>query len=219
MGKQWVKQQIRHDEMQGALSQGLRWTSQNRQKAGLTAGAAAAALLVGGIFFYGRNARQNAAWDRLSVAQALAYSGNPDNAAKQASELAAEYPGTPAAGYAALFAGDVLFQRGQHQEAAAQYAKILQQGEPKILLPLAQGNTALALEAAGQCRQAVGAVETYLQSYSDHYLAPQVHASLARCQEVLGQAEQAKATLQKIQLQYPDTSWAAWAKGKLSPPR
>lgn len=219
MGKQWVKQVVRHDEMQTALSNSIRWTSANRQTAGLTVGGVAAVLLFGGLFLYSRTARENAAWDKLSVTQALAYSGNPEGSATQAAQLAVELPGTEAAGYASLFAGDVMFQRGKFTETVAHYAKILEKGKPASLLPMAQGNTALAYEAAGQYKEAAAAAETYLQNYPDHYLAPQVQSCLARSQEALGQKEQAAATMKKIQLQYPDTSWSAWAQAHLNPPK
>lgn len=217
MGKQWVREQIRHDEVQEAAFKGAHWLSKNRTNAGIVAGAVAALLLGSGLFLYSRNARENAAWEKLALAQAQFYSGNAEAAAKQASEAGAEFAGTSAAAYSLLFAGDVHYIRSAFQQSAAEYAKVLAQGKPEPALPLAQGGTALALEADLKFQQAAAAADAYLQAYPDHFLAPQVHAVLARCQMALGQAEAARASLQKIALQYPETSWAAWAKTKLSP--
>ncbi len=218
MGKQWVKQQIKHDEMHQALDHGVRWTSANRQKAGIIAGSVAAVLLLGGLFLYSAQSKQNAAWERLSMAQVYAYSGQAEASIKQIQELTAEYPAAKATGYALLFAGDVLFQGGRYKEAVESYAKLLAQDEPKALLPLALGGTVISQEAAGQCPQARESAERFLQAYADHFLAPQVQGSIARCQEASGSADQAKTTWQKIALQYPESAWAAEAQARLQPP-
>ena len=60
--------------------------------------------------------------------------------------------------------------------------------------------------------------ERFLGAYAEHFLAPQVHVSLARCETTLGQRDTAKATLQKIALQYPESSWATWAQERLKAP-
>lgn len=217
MGKQWVREQVRHDEVQEAVYGTVTWVSRNRQTVGLVVGGIAVVLMAAGFFLYSKHSRENAAWDRLSLAQAQFYSGNADAAAKQAAETAAEFAGTDAGAYAQIFAGDVHFIRGRYQESVDEYAKALAAGSPASVLPLAQGGTVLAYEAAGKCQQAIGAAETFLQTDPEHFLAPQVHASLARCQLALNQTEQARSTLQKISLQYPETSWDAWAKSKLQP--
>jgi tetratricopeptide (TPR) repeat protein len=217
MGKQWVREQVRHDEVQEAAFKGAHWLKQNRTNAGIGAGVVAALLLGTGFFLYSRNARENAAWEKLALAQAQFYSGNVEIAAKQATEAGDEFAGTSGGAYALLFAGDVHFIRSNFQQSVAEYAKVLAQARPEAALPLAQGGTALAYEADGKCPQAAGAADAYLQSYPDHFLAPQVHAALARCQLTQGQAEAARASLQKISLQYPETSWASWAQGKLNP--
>jgi tetratricopeptide (TPR) repeat protein len=219
MGKQWVREQVRHDEVQEAALKGAHWLQQNRAKVGVGAGVLAAVLLGTGLFLYSRNARDNAAWERLALAQSQFYSGNPDAAAAQAAETAAEFPGTKAAAFSLLFAGDVQFIRGNYKQSLEEYAKVLGQGAPEGAMPMAQGGTALAYEASGQWQQAQAAADSFLQTYPDHFLAPQVHAALARSQAALGQADAARATYQKISLQYPETSWAAWAQSKLSPPK
>lgn len=217
MGKQWVREQIRHDEIQEAAVKGAHWLQQNRTNAGIAAGLIAALLLGSGLFLYSRNARENAAWEKLSLAQAQFYAGNAEAAAKQAAEAGEEFAGTRGGAYALLFAADVHFIRSNYQQSVAEYAKVLGQGRPESALPLAQGGTALAYEADAKCQQSAAAADAYLQTFPDHFLAPQVHAALARCQLALGQAEAARSSLQKISLQYPETSWAAWAKAKLEP--
>lgn len=215
MGKHWVREQVRHDEMQEAVGGGIHWVADNRRQAGIIVGVIGAVSIITALFLYGRQSRENAAWDRLSVAQAIFYGGNAEAALSQAGQVAEEQTGTTGASYAGLFAGDVHFLKGNYKESAAQYAKLLEQGPKPAVLPLAQASQALAFEAGGQYQQGVSAAEAFLGTYSDHFLAPQVHASLARCQEAMGQKELFKATLQKISLQYPDSTFAGWAQARL----
>jgi tetratricopeptide (TPR) repeat protein len=215
MGKQWVRAQVRKDEMAETVNRGLRWVTENRQTAGIGVGVIIGVLLLGGLFLYSYHAKQNAAWDGLSMANALAYSGQADAALKKVDEINAAYPGTPASGYGLLFAGELLFHKDRFAESEKYYTQLVERGQPQALQPLALGGLALAQESAGKYSEAVQSEEKFLGAYPEHFLAPQVHASLARCETALGQKDTVKATLQKIALQYPDTSWAAWAQGQL----
>ncbi|MBI5243495.1 MAG: tetratricopeptide repeat protein, partial [Elusimicrobia bacterium] len=172
-------------------------------------------LLVAGIFLYSHRAKQNAAWDELSVANGMAYAGQTDAALKKVEEINAAYPGAAASGYGLLFAGDLLFHRDRYADSVKYYQQLVDRGQPQVLQPFALCGLALAQEAAKQCGEAVKTEERFLGAFPDHFLAPQVHVSLARCEEALGQRDTAKATLQKISLQYPETSWAAWAQERL----
>lgn len=216
MAKQWVKQQLHRNELQDVVDKGLRWSLNNKQTA-LTAGGGllAALLLLGGGLYHRRN-QQAAAWERLSLAQYSAYSGQLDAALKQIDELKMEHPGSQAAAFALLFAGDIQYRQGLYKEAVGSYSGILESGDAKFLQPLALANTAMSQEAASEFNQAIATDQRFLDAYSDHFMAPQVHASVARCQHALGQLDQAKVTYQKITLQYPDTPWARWAQERLS---
>ncbi|MDD5658137.1 MAG: tetratricopeptide repeat protein [Elusimicrobia bacterium] len=215
MGKQWVRAQVKRNEMQEAVDRGLRWAADNRQTAGVGAGVIAAVLLFAGLFLYSHRAKQSAAWEELSLANGLAYAGQVDAALKKVDDLNAAYTGTPASGFGLLFAGDLLFHRDRFADSVKYYQQLADRGQPQALLPLALGGMALAQESASQCAEAVKTEERFLGAYPDHFLAPQVHASMARCEEAMGQKDTAKATLQKIALQYPETSWAAWAQEQL----
>jgi len=215
MGKQWVRAQVKRNEMQETVDRGLCWVRDNRQTAGIGAGVIAGVLLLGGLFLYNHRTKQNAAWDDLSWANGLAYSGHTEAALKKVDELRAAYPGTTASGYGLLFVGDLLFHRGSFADSVKYYQQLVDRGQPLVLQPFALGGLALAQEAAGQCAEAVKTEGSFLGAYPDHFLAPQVHAALARCETALGQKDTAKATLQKIALQYPETSWAAWAQERL----
>ena len=173
------------------------------------------ALLILGGGLYHRRSQQAAAWERLSLAQYSAYSGQLDAALKQINDLKMDHAGSPAAAFGLLFAGDIQYRQGLYKEAVATYSGILE-SDAKFILPLALANTAMSQEAAGEFNQALVTDQRFLETYSDHFMAPQVHASIARCQQALGQMDQAKVTYQKITLQYPDTPWARWAQERLA---
>ena len=217
MGKQWVKAEIKRNEIQVAVDKTLLWVKENRQAASITAGAAAVAMLAAGLFLYHSRSIKDEAWSRLGLAQDLAGAGRADLALRQIQELTSVYPNTDAAGFGLLLAGDILYPQGQYKEAIGNYQKVLERGTPKALQPIAMGDIGLCLEASGLCQQAVENDGKFLEAYPDHFLAPQVHSSMARCLQVLGQTEQAKAAYQKIALQYPQTVWAQWAQDRLQP--
>lgn len=216
MAKQWVKQQLHRNELQDVVDKGLIWTLKNRQTALMAGGVLLAAILILGGALYHRRSQQAAAWERLSLAQYSAYSGQLDAALKQINELKTDHTGSKAAAFGLLFAGDIQYRQGLYKEAVGSYSSILESGDAKFLQPLALANTAMAQEAAADFNQAIATDQRFLDSYSDHFMAPQVYASLARCQQALGQLDQTKVTYQKITLQYPDTPWARWAQERLS---
>ncbi len=215
MSKQWVRHQVRRNELQDAVDGGLIWITANRQIAG-GAVLALVALVLGGIFLAHRSrGKQEEAWNRLSMAQAYAYGGRPADAITQIGELSRDFSATKASGYARLFAGDLQYRLGSYKEAVDSYAPLLEGGNSKELAPLALAGTVAAQEAAGQAAEAAGTAQRFLDSSPDHFLAPQVHTALARNLLASGQAEQAKVTWQKITLQYPETPWAGLAQARL----
>jgi TolA-binding protein len=215
MGKQWVRQEVKRNELQELVDSAAVWISRNQQMAASIAGGIAVVVIAICLLVYKSRSAQSASWDRLALAEDTAYAGQLESSLQQIKDLTTQYPNSQAAAYALLFEGDILYPRGQYKEALDAYNKVLENSEPKVLQPLALGDSAVTQEAAGQCPQAIQTAQHFLELYPDHYLAPQVHASLARCLAVGGQADQARTAYQKITLQYPDTSWAAWAKARL----
>lgn len=215
MGKQWVRQQVRHDELHDVIDKAILWAASNRQKTIAAVGIVTAVVLVASLAAYHTRSNRADAWERLGLAQSLAYGGRADAASDQLKKLEAEHPSSDAAGFGTVFAGDLQYQQGQYKEAAAKYTAVLERGQPKTLQPVALSDLALSQEAAGQYQAAVQTAQRLLEGYPEHFLAPQAHACLARCLQASGHADQAKAAYQKIALQYPDTTWAAWAQSRL----
>lgn len=214
MGKQWVRQQVKRNEIQDVIDSAVRWIGNNRQTAAITVGVTALAIVVLSLILYRSHAVKQEAWSRLSLAQSYAYLGKTDEALQQLRKLSQNYGHTNASGFASLFAGDVHFRQGQYQEAVAAYARVLELG-PAAIQPFALSNTAASYEAAGKFDQAVTHSRSFLDANADHFLAPHAHSILARSLGYLGKKQEERTALQKITLQYPNTPWANWAKDSM----
>ncbi|MBI5208901.1 MAG: tetratricopeptide repeat protein [Elusimicrobia bacterium] len=215
MGKQWAKQQIRRNELQESVEKTITWVAANREKVLLASAGLVAAVLTAGLLVYRGQAVKSDAWDKLSMAQAYAFSGRAEESLKQLADIAKDSPGADASGFAAMFEGDILYRRASYKEAVTAYSKIIERGTPKTLQPFALADIGISQESAGAFADAAATSRRFLETYPDHFLAPQVSASLARCQEELKEATEARATYQRISLQYPETAWAGWASAKL----
>jgi len=212
MGKRWAREQAKTNELASAVEQAGMWLRLHPQTAvwGVI-GAAAAVLLAAALI--NRNLKlQEETWSQLGIAQSYAYAGQPGPALEQLKNLSAAHPGSSAAGYGVLLAGDILFQQNRFDESLKTYQSLLDNPGDPGLIPLAMAGLSLSHEAKGDCQSAKGITESYLAQYEDHFMAPQVHASLARCLTILGQGDKAKATYERIEFLYPDTYWAQWAK-------
>src|SRR5258706_1912553 len=105
-------------------------------KTALGAGAAVLAIaLAAGLAVHKHFQEREAAWEKLAIAQSLAYQGQDGAALEQIKTLEAGFEKTPAAGFGLLFAGDALYQKGKYQEASEFYKKTLDRGAPQSLLP------------------------------------------------------------------------------------
>jgi hypothetical protein len=71
-----AKSEVKRDELRDALTQTLDWLILRRREAGLALGAVVILGLIVALFLYGRHSRQNAAWNKLSLAELYAYSGD-----------------------------------------------------------------------------------------------------------------------------------------------
>ncbi|HAH06608.1 MAG TPA: hypothetical protein DCM05_08795 [Elusimicrobia bacterium] len=215
MGKGWARQEAKTNEIAELLERAALWVKFHQQVAIWSGTALLAALVIAGTLAYRQVTGREESWSKFALAQSLAYSGRPDQAAELVKKLAEEHPGTLAAGHGALLGGDILFQQGKYDEAAAAFRALAERTSDKTLLPLALADTGLSLESGGKCPDAVSTEQTFLDSYQDHFLAPQVHASMARCLTTLGDKEKAKAAYERIVFLYPDSYWSEWAKNKL----
>ncbi len=213
--KHWSKQsEAARDEFKDAVEETVDWLIVNRRPAGWTLLGVVAAGLLGAAVIYGRRARADAAWNKLSEAELLAYSGRPQDAEAALTQLESAGGSPAAAGLGRLLEGDLLYPRGEYDKALAAYQDAAEQS-PDALKPFAEADKVMTLEAAGKNAECASAAQSFLDAHPDHLLAAQVRASQARCQLAAGQTDAAEATLQKIALEYRGTPWGDWAAGRL----
>lgn len=216
--KHWASRQAaKQDEVRDFFGRGLDLALKHRKEVGLAAGAVAVIGVAAGVFVYSRSARENEAWDKLSMAEAYSYYGRPKEASDTLAELIEQRASRAAAGLAGLMQGELKQAKGEHGEALDSFSRAADTA-PEPLKPFAASERVSALEIAGKSAECAAAAQAFLDANPDHFLAPQVHEVMARCQFAAGQPDAARATWQKISLQYPDTPWAARANARLQPP-
>lgn len=216
--KHWAtKQASKQDEVRDFVGKGLDLALKHRNEVGMGLGAVAVIGLLIGFFIYSRNANENEAWDKLSMAEAYSYYGRPKEAADAFAELAAQNASPAAAVLAGMMQGELKQANGEHDAALASFTHAAEVA-PEPLKPFAVAQKISALEAAGKPAECVAAAQTFLDTNADHFLGPQVQEAMARCQLAAGQGDAARATWQKISLQYADTPWALRANARLQPP-
>ena len=215
MGKQWARQELKRNELADRVENVAITVQANQQAAmAIAGGVVAVAVIAVGVWLHLSKSR-NEAWEKLAIAQSMAYSGQAKQALEQLQPVT-DGSSIPSA-YAQLFAADVRFKTGEYKEAAAGYQKLIDRGSPKSLVPVAMADLGLALEASGDCKGAIEANQRLLDTFQDHFMAPQAQASMVRCYAATGQPTQAKSTLDRIVLLYPESYWAQWAKERLNP--
>lgn len=215
MGKQWARQQVKTNEIAAFLERLSLWVQSHPHHAvwgGI--GVLVLAVAAAGLWHRYRSDREDA-WTKYALAQSLAYSGQATQGLEMLGRLAEEHPGSPAATYGQLLAGDILFEQSRFEEAAKRYREALERPAREAAEPIARANLALAQEAGGDCSAALQTGQGFLDAHQEHFLAPQVHASVGRCLSSLGRTEEARAAYERMAFLYPDTYWAEWAKARL----
>lgn len=214
--KHWAtKSEAAKDEVKDFVEEAVDWLIVRRREAAWTVGGVVVLGLIAGLFLYGRRSRINAAWDKLSQAELFAYSGRVPEAQTLLTQVAEDGGSArAAAALAYMMQGDLHYPHGEFDEALKAYEKAAQNA-PEALRPYALADKVMTLQAAGKSADCAVAAQSFLETTPEHLMAAQVHVALARCQLALGQADAAKATLQRISLQYPNTSWAEWASARL----
>lgn len=213
--KHWAtKQTVKQDEVRDFVAQGIDKALKHKREVGIGAAVVAVVAVAGGLFAYSRQAAENDAWEKLSMAEAYSYYGKAPEAQTAIAEAASQSASPAAAGLAGMMDGELKQAAGKPDEAAAAFAKAAQTSTPE-LAPFALADQVLALEAAGKAAECAASAQSFLDARADHFLAPLVHETMGRCQMRAGNLSAAKATWQKIALQYPDTPWAARANAQL----
>jgi predicted negative regulator of RcsB-dependent stress response len=113
-------------------------------------------------------------------------------------KVAAEHPGTSAAGRALLQAATLLFESGKYTEAQAQFERYSRENPDSPFLPQSMLGVAASLDAQGKTNDAARAYENLANRYPGANVAPQAQFALARIYEAQGKLEQAWTLYEKL---------------------
>ncbi|MDD4005432.1 MAG: tetratricopeptide repeat protein [Elusimicrobiaceae bacterium] len=213
MSKHWVKEELKKNYLAGKTDRFLHWLRHNRELAAGLGGAAIVAILFTAYLNNRAQEKREFAWEELFKAEQTAYRA-PEQGIKMLDEVGKTFPGTPAADYAALDKGDVLFKTGNYDEAVKSFKAAEAVGNPKTA-PFAVNGQAVSLAAQKKYDEAIAAAQRLVATYPDSYLIPQAHLFTAQMQELSGKKEAARKTYEKLTTHFTDTAWAAKAKSRL----
>lgn len=206
------RDEIKRDVLHEWVKKALEWTALHRQTFFSILGTSAIAVIV--FLFILSNFRnlQKQAWERYSAGQNWVYAKNPDNAMNFFNDVINNYSRTPAAKYALLAKGDLLYQQKKFSEAVECYKKCLDRNPPKIILPFALSGLGIAQEDSNDFPSAIATYKRFVSDFPDHYLTPKIYESLARVYELSLNPDAAKEVYEKIITMYPGSLWSEKAR-------
>ena len=176
------------------------WFEANKKLVAWGAGVVVIAGFIGAFYFWRQGENEVAASEALShadagrVVEGVKRNGSPETFLK----VAAEYPGTAAAGRALLQAAAALFAEEKYSEAQAQFERFSREYSSSPFLPQARLGVAACLDAQGKTADAMSAYEDLARKYPSANVAPQAEFALARIYESQGKLEQAWSLYEKL---------------------
>ncbi len=156
---------------------------------------------------------QEQSWAAYYNAQ-LAVMSDP-SALTQLDGVAIQFPGTPAAQYAQLLKGDILYDGENYAQAASAYEP-LTTAHNETLRTVAILSLAAAKQATKDYDGSIKLLTKFIQDNPKSFALPQAYFTLALSQELAGQKAQAVETYQQILANYTKTYFGSVAKDKLA---
>lgn len=207
-----TRDELKRDLLQEWVKQSLEWIAAHRQTFFSVLGTIVVSALV--LIFIITNLRnlRRQAWERYSAGQNWVYANNPDNALNFFNEVINNYARTPAAIYALLSRGDLLYRQRKFPEATDSYKQCLGKDPPKMILPFVLSGLGVAQEDGKDFAGAITTYKQFISEFPDHYLAPKIYESLARVYELSLNPDAAKEVYEKIITMFPATLWSEKAR-------
>lgn len=206
------RRDLKTDLFQSAVNSALNWIGNHRQ----TFFSIVGTLVVGGILtaYIVTNfiSLRKQAWDRYAAGHNWSISNQPEKGLSHFDDVIQNFSHTPAATYAFLSKGDLLFRGRKFEEAITQYQECLKKNPNKTILPFLLQSLGAAQEEKGDYNAAITTYKQFLADFSDHTLAPKVYESLGRVYELALNPDAAKEIYEKIITVYPTTLWSEKAK-------
>jgi len=176
------------------------WLENNWRKLALGAAVVALVALVVSYVIYSRDNNALLASQRLSALRPTPTPGGGVTPvpAEAYLKLAADYPGTEAAGRATLLAAGAIFDTGNYTNALAQFEKVQRDFPASPLRAEALFGQAASLDALGRSAEAATAFQALLTRHPNSPIVPRAKLALARLQVAQKQPEQALRLLEEV---------------------
>jgi TolA-binding protein len=137
------------------------------------------------------------------------YMNDPGLLVKGMDDVTKKFSGTRAAGEAAFYAANALFESGDLKEADRRFALVLDKydSHPVFRASSFAGRAAVA-ESEKRWADAARLYAQAAEKHSDLYTAPFYLKEAARCHMTAGDMKSAKASLDVLEKRYPDSQAA-----------
>ena len=206
---------VNNDFIASGLLKLLNWSKKHKRGLITAAVILTLAATVGFIYHAHQKSVTEKSWAAFYNAQiALATQGQAPGMVSL-DEIAMQFPGTPAAQYAQLLKGDILYEDENYAQAADVYAAQTTSSNETVRT-LAVLSQAASLQAAGDYAAAIDLIQRFIQNNPNSFALPQAYLTLAISQELSGDKTAALTTYQHILEAYTRSYFGTYAKAKLN---
>ena len=204
-----------NDFITSGLTSLIKWCKKHKQ----SLWTALIILVVAGVIGYAYCAHQKTvtekSWAAYYNAQiALATQGQEAGFA-DLDGISVDFPNTPAAQYAQLMKGDILFAGENFAQAVGVYAPLTSSSNETVRT-VATLSQAAALQATQDYQASVDLMQKFIQNNPNSFALPQAYLTLALSQELSGDKTAALNTYKHILEAYTKTYFGTFAKEKLT---
>ena len=166
-----------------------------------------------GTFLYlrSRNSQEDKAAGQLAEASVLFWQGDYPRSIEISKQVYATYGSTPSGIDAHRVAGDAGFWNGDFKSAISEYRRYLDKVKTGILADAVRRSLAYSLESDAQPLEAAKLYEGLVGKF-DRTSSAEFLVAAARCYRQAGQVAPAIARLERVDLEFGDTSYAQQAR-------
>ena len=134
---------------------------------------------------------------------------------KKLDEVVADFPGTPAAQYAQLLKGDLLYSAENFAQAVEVYRPLVS-AKNETVRTLATLSQAAALQAVQDYNGSIELMKTFIEKNPKSFTLPQAYFTLALSQELADNKPEAIETYKYLAENHTKTYFGTMAKNKLA---
>ena len=193
----------------------VKWCKQHKQSLLTALGILVVATVVGYACYAHQKSVTEKSWAAFYNAQiAFATQGQQAGFAGL-DQISADFPGTPAAQYAQLLKGDILYAGDNFAQAADVYAR-LTSSKNETVRTVSTLSQAAALQGAQEYKTSADLMQKFIQNNPNSFVLPQAYFTLALSQELSGNKMAAINTYKHIVESYAKTYFGTFAKEKLT---